>query len=160
MTMHYYTNDTIINPNWNLPCAGCGDYIQRGQKSERIAIQRGRARIIEVRHLRCRPDWMPKVKRRQPRDARGRFASIYDGPAVGERIRYDQLDELPVGSRVTGTGNGITYQIAPGQMLTGITTESESTYHRTYPFRDVGGHFRVQRVGDGPDTPVRERMWV
>jgi len=152
MTIHYYENDRMmVRPNVGRYCAGCGEPIYDSQRSERIRVRDPRRRFretgrIEVRHVDCRPDWLPKVKRKPRRDAQGRFASAaYTGPTRGQAIGWRRLSELPVGSLVRGMGNYTTYEV-----LSRGRISPQDGFHEGYMYRleEMRGEFKVLRVGD------------
>jgi hypothetical protein len=150
MTVHYYANDQqMVRPNVGRTCAGCGNPIMGGQKAERFSVPDPMylipTRRIEVRHIECRPEGIPRVKRKPSRDRRGRFTSgpPYVGPQVGDRIHFHQLPELPVDSLVRGTGNMRTYRM----MEPNAQMAEHDHLGREYPHGVIRGHFIVLRVG-------------
>ncbi len=153
MTIHYYENDRqMVRPNAGRFCAGCGECISDGQRSERISVRDPRRRFretgrIEVRHVDCRPDWLPKVKRKPKRDARGRFASTtYVGPTRGMVIEWRRLPELPVGTLVRGMGNYTHYEVLSRGYISPQDGYQEG---RVYRLDEMRGQFKVLRLGTG-----------
>jgi hypothetical protein len=139
-------NRERISANWNRVCQGCGAYVYRDERSERYRLANGE---IEVRHLHCRPDWVPKVKRRPLRDERGRFKTAYTGPGVGTVVDWERLVELPDDSEVRGTNDLVTYRIIDRARMVSLD-EGRYGWHTVgdrHRFGSVCGEFRILRVG-------------